>query len=321
MHIGDIASGAALAPMAGISDRAMRRLCAEYGAAFTVSEMVSAKALTMRDAKSFRLLRDGGNDAPYGVQLFGNEPDVMYDAVKCIEGEYFDFLDINMGCPAPKVCNNGSGSGLLRTPELAGEIAKAAVKASVCPVTVKIRIGWDDDTMTGLEVAKRCEDAGVVMLAVHARTRAQQYMPGVNHKAVEDIKSAVSIPVLYNGDVDSAESAKTALQNTGCDGVMVGRAAMGNPFLFSEIKAMLLGQDAPQPPTLTKRFAVLESQVREMCEEKGEECAMRQARKVAAGYVRGLRGAAALRRCAHSLTVFTDLEELSELAWAYNSTV
>ncbi len=325
MRIGPVVLGlgAALAPMAGVGDAPMRRLCAKHGAVFTVSEMVSAKALAMGDKKSFALLRGAnGPDAPqtpYGVQLFGAEPEVLSEAVALIEGEEYDFLDLNLGCPAPKIAGHGAGAALMRSPALAGAFAKAAVRASGRPVTAKMRIGWDDETMTGTEVAKRCEDAGVQLLAVHARTRAAQYSPGVNHAAVAEIKRAVSVPVLFNGDVDGPEAALFALRETGCDGVMIGRAAMGNPFIFGRVAAALRGEAPPAPPTLRARLAALDEQVRGMIELKGEERAMREARKVAAAAMRGLSGAAALRRQAVGLTWYTDLAALAELAYRYNA--
>lgn len=314
MQIGDIKlqEGAAFAPMAGVSDAAMRRLCARYGAIYTVSEMVSTKALVMKDQKSRQLLLGDNGPAPYGVQLFGCEPEIMGQAVQSIEDISFDFLDINMGCPAPKIVGNGSGSALLKTPALAGEVAKAAVRASKRPVTVKMRIGWDDSTLTGVEVAKRCEDAGVELLVVHGRTREQQYSPGVRYDEVAKIKQAVSIPVLYNGDVVDAESALYAARQTGCDGVMVGRGAMGHPWVFREIAATLQGAEIPQAPSLRESMSVMEEQIRNMCEEKGEGVAMRQARGVAAAYMRGLRGAAHLRKQAVSLLYFTDVAVLIE---------
>jgi len=319
----EINPGAALAPMAGISDSAMRAVCLRQGAAFTVSEMVSAKALTMNDRKSLALLRwpaDATRPAgPYGVQLFGHEPDVLAEAIHRLDGEDFDFLDLNMGCPAPKIVSHGDGAGLLREPAKAEAFARAAVAASRRPVTAKLRLGWDDATMTGTEVARRCEAAGVQLLAVHARTRAQQYTPGVNFEAVAAIKRAVGIPVLFNGDIASADDALYALRQTGCDGVMVGRAAVGDPFLFAQIRAALAGETPPPPPTLRRRLAVMEQQVRAMCDEKGKGRAMREARKVAAGYMRGLHGAAALRKAAHALTYYTDLADLMALAQRYNS--
>lgn len=304
--------GAALAPMAGATDRVFRAICAEYGAIFTVSEMVSAKALTMKDAKTKMLLQGGGGPAPYAVQLFGSQPEVLAEAVREIEDVPFDFLDLNLGCPAPKIVNNGAGSALLKNPPLAEAFVKAAVQASKRPVTVKMRIGWDDDCMTGLEVAKRCEQAGATMLAVHARTREQQYAPGVNMQAVADIKQAVNIPVLYNGDVTDGTVAKQVLNQTGCDGAMIGRAAMGQPWIFAEIAAAMAGKTPPPPPSLRQRMQVLERQVRGMCDESGEEAAMRQARGVASQYLRGLRGAARLRQVAVALTRFADLESFIE---------
>ncbi len=305
-----IEPGAALAPLAGVSDAPMRALCVREGAIYTVSEMVSAKALCMGDAKSLRLLRGATKGAPYAVQLFGNDADVLAQAIQRIEEEQFDFLDLNLGCPAPKIVSNGSGSALLKEPKKAAAFVKAGVKASCRPVSVKLRIGWDETCMTGLEVAKACEEAGAAFLAVHARTRKEQYTPGVHHDAVAKIKAAVSIPVLYNGDVVDGESAKDALKNTGCDAVMIGRGAMGNPFVFREVAAALRFEDAPPPPSLAQRMAALEWQVREMCEEKGEAVAMRTARGVAGAYMHGLRGAASLRRQAFSLTYFNDLQSL-----------
>lgn len=307
--------GAALAPMAGVTDRTMRALCAAEGAVFTLSEMVSAKALTMKDRKSLRLLQDPGNGAPYGVQLFGDDPGVLGEAVGLIEAEAFDFLDLNLGCPAPKIVGHGAGSALMKDPEKAGAFVQAAVQASHRPVTVKMRIGWDEKTLTGTEVAKRCEAAGAVLLCVHARTRKEMYTPGVHYDAVAAIKAAVSIPVFFNGDVEGAGSALHALRETGCDGVMIGRGAQGNPFVFAEVNAALRGEALPPPPTLRRRLSALEAQVRGMCEDKGEDVAMRQARGVSAAYMKGLRGAAALRRQAFGLTVFTDLAPLIEEAW------
>lgn len=313
MRIGplEFPAGAALAPMAGVTDLAMRTLCARYGALFTVSEMVSAKALTMNDRKSLRLLRGGGGGARYGVQLFGHEPDVLAEAVRRIEGEAFDFLDLNLGCPAPKIVGHGAGSGMLKDPARAGEFVRAAVEASSRPVTVKLRIGWDERALTGAEVAKRAEDAGAAMLVVHGRTRSQMYTPGVDYEVAAAIKQNAAIPVLFNGDIDSAGAALHAVRETGCDGVMIGRGAQGAPWLFAEVNAALRGGEIPQPPSLPARLALLEEQVRAMCEEKGEDIAMRQARGVAAAYMRGLRGAATLRRTAHGLTWFSDLADLT----------
>lgn len=315
-----LAPGAALAPMAGVTDTSMRRLCAQYGAVCTVSEMVSAKALTMGDKKSPRLMAGGGGSAPYGIQLFGAEPAAMAQAAAMLAGgDYhvpFQFIDINMGCPAPKITGSGAGSALLKTPALAGEIAKAVVRnAGPYPVTAKLRIGWDMDTLTGLEVAQRCEDAGVAMLTVHGRTRQEMYQPGIHADAIAAIKAAVKIPVQANGDITDAEGALALLAATGCDSVAVGRGAMGNPWLFAQIRAALAGEEIPAPPTLNQRFAVLREHIAAMCEDKGEAVAMQQARTHAAWYMHGLRGAAALRRECCGLRYYADLEQLIDHAW------
>ncbi len=326
MHIGaiELKKGAALAPMAGATDAVMRRLCAEYGAVCTVSEMVSAKALTMGDRKSALLTRGGGGCAPYGVQLFGAEPGVMAEAAGIVcdrRGKApFDFIDINMGCPAPKITGSGAGSALLKDPARAGEIAKAVRRAvpDEIPVTAKLRVGWDAGTLTGVEVAKRCADAGLAMLTVHGRTRAEMYRPGIHAEETARIKAAVSIPVLANGDVTSAGDALRLLEETGCDGVAVGRGAMGNPWLFREIAAALAGEPIPAPPPLSERLRVLRRHIYELCEEKGEWAAMQQARSHAGWYMRGLRGAAALRRDCCALQTFSDLDRLIERAYEMN---
>ncbi len=327
MQLGNLklAAGAALAPMAGATDASMRRLCAEHGAVCTVSEMVSAKALTMGDKKSPQLMAGGGGKAPFGVQLFGAEPEVMAQAAQLIcemrSKTPFDFIDINMGCPAPKIVGPGAGSALLKDPPLAGAVAKAvrdAVPAEI-PVTVKLRIGWDDETMTGGETAKRCEDAGIAMLTVHGRTRQEMYNPGIHTDEIAKIKAGVSIPVLANGDVVTAEDAVKLIADTGCDGVAVGRGAMGNPWLFAQIAAALQGREIPAPPTLAERFRVLKEHIYSMCEEKGEFIAMQQARGHAAWYMHGLRGAAALRRECCGMRYFTDLDAVIEHAWQLQS--
>lgn len=322
----ELKTGAALAPMAGATDAVMRRLCAEYGAVCTVSEMVSAKALTMGDGKSVQLLRGGGGGAPYGVQLFGAEPETMAEAARVVcglrEKAPFDFIDINMGCPAPKITGPGAGSALLKDPPLAGRIV-GAVRAAVpedIPVTVKLRIGWDAGTLTGAEVARRCAGAGAALLTVHGRTRAEQYEPGVHPQEIAKIKAAVDIPVLANGDVTSAERALALLADTGCDGVAVGRGAMGDPWLFGRIAAALRGEPVPAPPALTERLRVLRRHIYEMCEEKGEFVAMQQARSHAGWYLRGLRGAAALRRACCGLRRFADLDPLLEQVWRLQRT-
>ena len=327
MQMMPLRRGAALAPMAGATDKTMRRISAGHGAVCTVSEMISAKALTMGDKKSPKLVLGGGGGVPYGVQLFGHEPAVMAEAAELLlalrtrrpDAAHFDFIDINMGCPAPKITGPGAGSALLKTPELAGQVARAVVQAVAgeVPVTVKLRIGWDAATLTGAEVAKRCEDAGVAMLTGHGRTRQEMYEPGIHADEIARVKAAVRIPVWANGDVASAQGALALLAATGCDGVAVGRGAMGNPWLFGQIAAAMAGGEIPPAPPLARRLAVMRRHVRELCEDKGEYIGMREARSHAAWYLHGLRGAAALRRMCCGMERFEDLDAVIARVWEY----
>ena len=314
-----IPTGAVFAPMAGLTDAACRHLMADHGAAWTVSEMASAKALNFGDRKSLELLKDEHPHGLYAIQLFGAEPESMAKAILFVreKGIRFDILDINMGCPAPKITSGGAGSKLLLDPPLCGQMAAAARKAlgDDTPLTVKMRIGWDADNLTGVEVAKQLEAGGADLIAVHGRTREQMYIPPIDTAAIAAIKQAVSIPVLANGDVTSADGALTLLKETGCDGVMIGRGALGDPWLFEQIHAALLGEEAPAEPTLNQRMAALRAQIYEMCEEKGEWAAMPQARSQAMHYMKGLRGAAALRRYCSMLEHFTDVDRLIDAVY------
>lgn len=314
-----IPTGAVFAPMAGLTDAACRHLMADHGAAWTVSEMASAKALNFNDQKSFALLKDAHPHGLYAIQLFGCEPEALEKAIllvreKCIR---FDILDINMGCPAPKITNSGAGSKLLLDPPLCGQMVAAARRAlgEDTPLTVKMRIGWDTDHLTGIEVAKQCEANGADLIAVHGRTREQMYVPPIDAKAIAAIKQAVSIPVLANGDITTAEGALALLKETDCDGAMIGRGALGDPWLFDRVRAALLGEDAPAEPTLNQRMNALRAQIYEMCEEKGEWLAMPQARSQAMHYMKGLRGAAALRRYCSMLEHFTDVDRLIDAVY------
>lgn len=318
MKIGTIPlpTGAAFAPMAGFSDAPCRRLMADHGAAYTISEMVSAKAITFGDRKSMELIRDRDPHGVYGVQLFGSEPETMARAARMIREQKFDFYDINMGCPAPKITGSGAGSKLMLDPPLCGEMVAAVVEAAGDrPVTVKMRSGWDEDHITAVEVARQAEAAGAAAVMVHARTRSQMYIPGIGYEIIRRVKEAVSIPVVGNGDIQSAQDALTMMERTGCDTVAVGRGALGNPWLFEEIKAALEGQPAPAAPTLRQRMEALRTQVYQTCEEKGEWAAMPQARSQAMYYMKGLRGAAALRRACVSLEHFSDLDRLIDLVY------
>ncbi len=312
MKIGnkEINGYAALAPMAGVTDRAFRELCVSFGASYVVGEMVSAKGLVYGSEKSRELLVLSEKERPAAVQLFGNEPETMAKAAK-IAMEYSpDIIDINMGCPAPKIAMNGCGAALMKEPELCGRIVRAVKDAVPVPVTVKLRKGWDKNTVNAVEVAKICEASGADAVTIHGRTREQQYMPAADWEIIKQVKRAVRIPVIGNGDITSAELAAEMVERTGCDMVMIGRGALGNPWIFSEI-SRLLGHDRPSLPVSdAERITVLLRHVARMCEYKGENVAMREARKHAAWYFKGMRGAAALRKRAVEMNNYEDLIEL-----------
>ncbi len=312
MKIGNVEINgyACLAPMAGVTDRAFRELCAGFGAAYVMGEMVSSKGLVYKSEKSRELLVLSDAERPAAVQLFGNEPDTMADAARIALEYKPDIIDINMGCPAPKIAMNGCGSALMKDPELCGRIVRAVKDVSDVPVTVKIRKGWDKNSVNAVEVAQICEASGADAIAVHGRTREQQYMPSADWDIIKQVKRAVNVPVIGNGDVTSAELAAKMMEQTGCDLVMIGRGALGNPWIFREI-SMLIGHDRPSlPVSAAERITVLLRHVSKMCEYKGEASAMREARKHAAWYLKGIKGAAALRKRAVEITTFEDLIEL-----------
>lgn len=313
----EITGFAALAPMAGVADRAMREICREFGAAFTVGELVSSKGISLGDKKSSSLLACGEAERPCGCQLFGSEADVMAKAAVSALSFRPDFIDINMGCPAPKVAGNGGGSALMRDPARAAEIVRAVVNAVDVPVTVKMRTGWDCESINAAEMSKRCEDAGAAMITVHGRTRQQMYAPGIDYKTIAAVKKAVKIPVVGNGDICGGESAKHMYEATGCDFVSVGRAAQGNPFVFSEINAFFRGENYT-PPTLEERFCVLLRQIRLMQKYKDPHTAILEARKHAAWYMHGLNGAAELRRMCGEISCFSDIEAVCQKALERN---
>ena len=309
MKIGnvEIRGFAALAPMAGVTDRAFRELCVDFGAAYVMGEMVSAKGLVYQSEKSRELLVLSDKERPAAVQLFGNEPDVMAEAAKIAMEYHPDIIDINMGCPAPKIVNNGCGSALMKDPELCGKLVSAVKKAVPVPVTVKIRKGWDKNSVNAVNVAEICEASGADAVAVHGRTREQQYMPSADWEIIRQVKKAVHIPVIGNGDITSAGSAAKMMEQTGCDLVMIGRGALGDPWIFSEINR-LIGFDRPSlPVSAAEKITVMLRHIRIMCEYKGEALAMREARKHAAWYLKGMKGAAALRKKAVELNTYDDL--------------
>lgn len=299
-----------LAPMAGIADLAFRELCVKYGAAYTVSEMVSSKGLTMGDKKSAQLLTLG-NDRPAGVQIFGDDPEIMAQAaIKCLDFKP-NVIDINMGCPAPKVAMNGGGASLMKKPELAYEITKAVVQAVDIPVTVKIRKGWDEESVNAVEMAELAEKAGADAITVHGRTRQQMYSGSVDFDIIAQVKKAVGIPVIANGDIKDEQSAAIMLEKTNADAIMIGRGALGNPWVFSKINAYLDECRVLPEPSVTQKMAVMLKHIQKIIEYKGEYTAMREARHHAAYYTKGMRGGAKLRAEIGKLERFEQLQELS----------
>lgn len=314
MKIGnlEIKGYACLAPMAGVADRAFRELCMSYGAAYVISEMVSSKGLTMQDKKSKELLFLSDAERPAGAQIFGDDPEIMANAaLKAMEFSP-DFIDINMGCPAPKIAGNGGGSALLKNPELIGKIVKKVVEVSPVPVTAKIRIGWDKNSINAVEIAKIIEAAGADAITVHGRTKDQMYAPPVSLDEIANVKKAVSIPVIGNGDIVDGKSAKLMLDMTGCDFLMVGRGALGNPWIFQCINAYLNKEADFTEPTLEEKMDVMLRHIGTLCEYKGVRIGMREARKHAAWYIKGIRGAAAFRQEIGQLSTMDELKVLAE---------
>lgn len=314
MEIGSlkINGHASLAPMAGVADRAFRELCVGYGASYVVSEMISAKGVSLGDRKSKQLMQLSDAERPAGVQIFGNDPEIMAESVKTVLGVHPQFVDINMGCPAPKIAGNGGGASLMRNTELAEQIVAAVKKAcGEIPVTVKIRAGWDFDTINAVEMAKRAENAGAAAVTVHGRTRQQMYAPPVNHEIIAEVKKAVSIPVVGNGDITDGISAAKMLEDTNCDFLMVGRGALGRPWVFQQINAYLNeGRILPEPP-VSERMRVMLNHIQMLCTYKGERVGIREARKHATWYTKGIRDAAQFRRELGMLESIAQLEEIA----------
>ena len=319
MKIGniEIKGFAALAPMAGVADRAMREMCIKHGAAFCVGELASSRGITLGDKKSAALLSCNEKERPMGSQLFGCEPEIMASAARRALDFRPDFIDINMGCPAPKVAGNGGGSALLKDISLAEKIVKAVVDAVDIPVTVKMRTGWDEDSIVAPELAKRCENAGAALITIHGRTRKQMYAPGVDYKTIGAVVDAVNIPVVANGDVRDGESAYYMYSATGCDFVSVGRAAQGNPFVFEEINAFMEKREYNQP-TLEERFQVMLRQIELMGRYKETRVAILESRKHTAWYMQGIKGAATLRRMCGEINSLDDIKEICKKAIELN---
>ena len=303
---------AALAPMAGVADRAFRELCKGYGAAYVITEMVSSKGLTMQDKKSKELLLISDIEHPAGAQIFGDTPETMALAAKKALEFDPDFIDINMGCPAPKIAGNGAGSALMKNPKLAGEIVKAVREVVDLPLSVKMRIGWDENSINCVELAKICEANGADAITVHGRNKVQMYSPPVDLKPIAEVKKAVNIPVIGNGDIVDGKSAETMLNETGCDFLMVGRGALGAPWVFSAINAYLKKGEILPEPDIGEKMEVMLRHIRTLCEYKGEYVGMREARKHAAWYIKGMRGAAEFRREIGGLEHIEQLEDIAQ---------
>jgi len=312
MRIGNITlpRTAALAPMAGVADRAFREICVAQNACFVVGEMVSAKGLCHGSEKSLELLEVSSGERPMATQIFGDEPETMAKAAVVAQRFNPDWIDINMGCPAPKITGGGAGSALMKDLPLAREIIRAVVGAVDVPVTVKIRKGWDDTLINAVELAGIAEQEGVAAVTVHGRTRTQMYAPPVDLDIIAQVKRALSIPVIGNGDIVSVKAAIEMYEQTNCDLVMIGRGALGTPWLFEQIRAYMEDGTNLAEPELPQRMEFLLQQVKLAVAYKGEYCAMREARSHAAWYLKGMPRAAALRREAGRLSTYADLERL-----------
>ena len=298
-----------LAPMAGVCDLPFRLLCKEKGAAMVCTEMVSAKAIYYNNKNTKELLTIDKNEGPVSLQLFGSEPKLMAEMAKRIEEIPFDILDFNMGCPVPKVVNNGEGSALMKNPVLAGNIIEAMANAISKPVTVKIRAGFDAEHINAVEIAKIAENSGAAAITVHARTREQYYSGKADREIIRLVKEAVTIPVIGNGDIDCYESAKHMLEYTGCDGVAIGRGAEGNPWIFEELNAKYAGLDYNKP-SLEEVKEMIMRHARMLIDYKGEYIGIREMRKHAAWYTAGFKGASKLRGCLNEASSIESLEEI-----------
>ncbi len=309
---------AALAPMASVSDISFRLLNKRFGAAYVVGEMASSKGLCYSDRKTAELLRVTESERPMGVQLFGDDPDFMTRAAVIAAGFSPDIIDINMGCPVPKVAGNGSGSALMKNPELAAKIVSAVANAVDIPVAVKIRKGWDLNSVNAVAFAKLMEQSGAAAITVHGRTRSQYYSGEADIDIIKQVKNAVAVPVIGNGDVCDVKSCVNMYEKTGCDLVMIGRAAYGNPWIFKEISHYFKTGEIPPRPGVRERMDVMLEHISMICENEGEKSGMLRARKHAMWYVKGLNGAADLRRECSALSEYSDAVLLAKTVLELN---
>lgn len=301
---------AALAPMASVADRAYRLMAKKYGAAYCVGEMASCKGLVYSDNKTAALLTVTPEERPMAVQLFGAEPEFMAKAVKIAERYSPDIIDINAGCPMPKITGGGAGSALMKTPRLFEELVAAAVSATDIPVTVKIRKGWDSGSVNAVELAKIAEQSGAAAVAVHGRTREQLYSGRADWDIIREVKQAVSIPVIGNGDVSSPEDCAEMYSYTGCDLVMIGRGSYGRPWLFGQIRDHFEGKTPRHDPSPAEKLSIMREHIELLIEDKGERIGMKEARRHAAWYIKGMQGAAQFRNRCGMLNSLADLDEL-----------
>lgn len=300
-----------LAPMAGVSDKAFRELCVKFGAGYTATEMVSSNGISYLNKKTLDLMSISEKERPCGIQIFGDTPETMAKAAEFALTQNPDIIDINMGCPAPKVNKSGGGAILMKNPDLCFKIVKAVRERISIPLTVKIRKGWDDKSVNAVEIAKICEEAGANAITIHGRTREQMYKPFVDLEIIKKVKEAVKIPVIGNGDIFCAKDALNMLEKTGCDLIMVGRGAIGNPFIFKEINCAI--ENKPYtPPTLEEKINTMTEHIKNLCNYKGEYIGMKEARRHICMYIKGIPSANKFRNEACKLQTFKEYSEFSK---------
>lgn len=299
-----------LAPMAGITDSVFRMLCKEQGCGLVFTEMVSAKGLYYDNKRTGDLLDTQLDEGPVGVQIFGSDPDIMAEIVAIIANTDIDLIDINMGCPAPKIVKNGEGAALMKNPKLAGQIVRAVVKVTDKPVTVKMRSGWDEGSINAIDLAMIVEDAGAKAVTLHGRTREQFYSGTADWDIIRRAKERLSIPVIGNGDIFSAQAGRDMLEQTGCDAIMVARGAQGNPWIFRELRACLRGEELPQAPSPKEKIETAKRHLRLLVDLKGQRIGVNEMRKHLAWYIKGLKNASQIKRRVNTADTVKELESL-----------